>query len=276
MNNFVCIPDAGEGCVHALFCNLYHRAYHMVSDDDGLTWSRPVDITPTFEAFRDAYAWTICAVGPGHGIQHSSGRLIATIWLSLGTRFHLPNRAGAIYSDDHGATWHAGGLLPEEPPNTNEATAVELADGRVMLNVRCHSERHRRLVTVSPDGRGDWDEPRFSDSLVDPICHASICRYDRETLIFSNPDALTRDLPGCWEPVCDRRNLTVRASKDDGVSWPLKRVLEPGPAGYSDLAVLPDKTILCVYEDGMQDRMADTARLTIARFGMDWLAEGAV
>jgi len=272
MNNFIVIPDATTGVVHALFCNLYHRAYHMTSQNDGLTWSHPVDITATFEGFRTEYDWKLLAVGPGHGIQHASGRLLASIWISPGTHFHLPNRAGTIFSDDHGATWQAGGLPPVPPDEcTNEGVLVERRNGSVMLNMRRNSPRNRRYVSHSPDGRGQWSPAAETGDLFDPICFASLVRYDDRTLLFANPNAPTHEMPGRWGHACDRRNLTVRASFDDGQSWTVERVLEPGPSAYSDLAVLADQTILCLYEDGMNDKMADPARLTLARFDLEWL-----
>lgn len=45
-------------------------------------------------------------------------------------------------------------------------------------------------------------------------------------------------------------NLTVRASFDDGKTWPRKLVLHSGPSAYSDLAVLADGTAACLYERG--------------------------
>ena len=272
MNNFVAIPDEATGLMHALFCNLYRRAFHMTSRDDGLTWRDPVEITATFEGFRECYDWKLLAIGPGHGIQHSSGRLLASIWISPGTHFHLPNRAGAIYSDDHGETWQAGGLPPVPTDEcTNEGVLVELRDGRVMLNMRRNSPRNRRFVSRSPDGRGPWSPCEETGDLFDPICFASLTRYDANTLLFANPDAQTREMPGVWNLACDRRNLTVRASFDDGETWPVARVLESGPSAYSDMAVLKDKTICCLYEDGMGGQMADPARLTLARFNLEWL-----
>ena len=41
-----------------------------------------------------------------------------------------------------------------------------------MLNSRSESKRHRRLVTISPDGATDWSEPRFDEQLLEPICMA--------------------------------------------------------------------------------------------------------
>jgi sialidase-1 len=54
-------------------------------------------------------------------------------------------------------------------------------------------------------------------------------------------------------------------------------VLQTGPSAYSDLAVLPDGTILCFYENGTDapkvKRKRDWAyaNLTLARFNLEWL-----
>jgi len=52
----------------------------------------------------------------------------------------------------------------------------------------------------------------------------------------------------------------------------VKRALEPGASAYSDLAVLPDGAILCLYEAGagnFTDR-----KLVLARFNLEWLTQG--
>ena len=73
------IVDRETGRIHLLFCVEYARAYHSYSDDDGRTFSTPVDITATFEEFRKDYPWRVIATGPAHGIQLQSGRLLAPI-----------------------------------------------------------------------------------------------------------------------------------------------------------------------------------------------------
>jgi len=45
----------------------------------------------------------------------------------------------------------------------------------------------------------------------------------------------------------------------------VSRAIEPGPSGYSDLAVLRDGTILLFYEH--------PKGMTVARFNMEWLTE---
>lgn len=70
--------------------------------------------------------------------------------------------------------------------------------------------------------------------------------------------------------------MTVRQSNDGGKTWPLARVLHPGPAAYSCLAVLPrsdgdrNLSVGCLYERGEQQAYE---RITFARFDLDWLEE---
>jgi len=80
LNNPVMVVD-GE-IVHFFFCQNYERAYHCLSNDDGITWSEPVDITPVFDEFD--VPWNVCAIGPGHGIITDDGRILVTVWLAYG------------------------------------------------------------------------------------------------------------------------------------------------------------------------------------------------
>ena len=278
-NNIVPIVDAEENVLHFLFCSAYKRAYYMRTADDGDTFTEPVDITDTFEAFREEYDWKVIATGPGHGIRHSSGRLIVPVWLSDGTagHAHRPSIVATIYSDDAGATWQRGDVVVRHPDlkNPSETLAVELSDGRVMLNIRHESPNHRRAVTVGPDGATGWSEIGFDEALVEPICMGSLLRVG-DVLLFANPDSTeprTADNPlGNWK----RQNVSVRLSEDDGATWPYKRVIEPGVSGYSDMAAGPDGSIYCVYEDGTPtDRGTHVKYVTVARFDLQWIRDGS-
>ena len=183
-NNCVMIPDR-DGSVHAVFCLEYMRAFYARSSDEGVTWSKPVEITATFETFRSKYDWKVLAAGPNHGVQLKSGRLVVPVWISTGTggNAHRPSVTATIYSDDQGRTWKAGDIaVPDTPEwiNPNEAIALELTDGRMMLNVRNESKTHRRLVAYSRDGATGWTTPRFDDALLEPICMGSLIRLSRK------------------------------------------------------------------------------------------------
>lgn len=278
-NNPVLIAGR-DGAVHMLFCLEYERVFYQRSDDDGLTWSPPREITAAFDAFKKDYDWKVLATGPNHSIQLKTGRLVVPVWLSTGTggNAHRPSVTATVYSDDEGQTWQAGAIAvpcTDEWINPNETVAIELNDGRVMLNVRNESTRHRRLVTISPDGATGWSEPKFDEALLEPICMAGITRYEhggRSLILFSNPHNLEggrgkEPLPGKSR---DRKNLSIKASEDEGQTWMLSKVLEPGPSMYSDLAVTREGTILCFYGSGQGSGWAGS-QLTLARFNLEWL-----
>ncbi|MCE9605355.1 MAG: glycoside hydrolase [Planctomycetia bacterium] len=289
-NNPVAIAER-DGTVHMLFCLEYMRCFAMRSTDDGLTWSKPVEITPTFDEFRSDYAWKVLATGPAHGIQLRTGRLVVPVWLSTGTggHAHHPSVAATIFSDDSGRTWRRSEIAAVASPeivDPSETVVVELADGRTMLNMRSDSKQHRRLVVESADGATRWTAPRFDEALLDPICMASIVRVslagaqDRNRIVFVNPHNLERaDGKAVAGKARDRRNLSVKLSYDEGKTWPVNKSLDPGFGAYSDVAVLPNGTILCLYESGRPTeadpkKTKGYAALTLARFNIEWLTDG--
>ena len=284
-NNPIAIPDA-NGAVHFLFCLEYARCFYLRTDDDGLTFSKPVEITAAFDKFRPEYDWKVLATGPGHGIQLKTGRLVVPVWLSLGTggHAHRPSVTSVIYSDDLGRTWTRGEIAgPNEGEWNipNETCAVQLADGRVLLNMRSESKANRRLLTTSRDGATAWSKPQFHEQLLEPICMASMVRLSeapaKNRLLFSNPHNLARtdgkEAPGKSR---DRKNVSVKLSYDESATWPVSKTIEPGFSGYSDLAVANDGTILLFYERGSTDGANNykTGLLTVARFNLEWLTDG--
>jgi sialidase-1 len=283
-NNPVLIADR-DGSVHMLFCLEYERCFYQRSEDDGLSWSKPVEVTGTFDAFKKDYPWKVLATGPNHSIQLKTGRLVVPVWLSTGEggNAHRPSVTATIYSDDQGKSWKAGDIAvpcTEEWNNPNETVAIELTDGRVMLNVRSESKANRRLVVTSPDGATNWSTPRFDDGLVEPICMAGIVRYHhsgQSLILFSNPHNLDR-AKGKAEPggFRDRKNVSIKLSRDEGQSWSVNKQLEDGPSAYSDLAVTKAGTILCFYGRAGDNRGMTAwsgGRLTLARFNLEWLQQ---
>ncbi len=275
VNNPVAIVDRKAGAVEFLYCVNYARCFAMRSVDDGVTWSGPREITETFEPFRTKYDWKVIATGPGHGIQLRTGRLVVPIWLAYGkVGDHAPSAAGTIYSDDGGRTWRAGDIaVPNEGGwhNPNESILAPLSDGRVLMMTRSESRPNRKILAMSADGATGWSRPTFHPELWEPICMAGLAAVPSKpgTLLFSNPHRLARGEGGGEMPAGrgKRENLTIQLSRDDGRTWPAKRMLEPGPSAYSDLAVLADGTVLCLYERGEDVR--------VARFNLEWLEAGS-
>ena len=62
-----------------------------------------------------------------------------------------------------------------------------------------------------------------------------------------------------------RRNLSIKHSRDDGKTWENSRTIEVGPSAYSDLAYLPDGTVLCLYEGDKT--------IACARMNLEWITD---
>jgi len=219
------------------------------SQDDGVTWDAPVEITMHVKPPE----WTWYATGPGVGIQLRSGRLL--IPCDYKAEKGKVRESHVIYSDDLGQTWKLGGKVG---PNCNESQVVELSNGTVMLNMRSYQQNNRRLVALSKDGGLTFSAPKEDQTLIEPVCQGSILRVPGEQgeLLFSNPASLKRE------------NATVRLSNDDGQTWPVSRALYAGPSAYSCLTVLADGTYGCLYERGPQNPYET---ITFARFTAGWL-----
>lgn len=216
------------------------RVFRCFSDDDGLTWSEPVELTATC---KDP-SWGWYATGPGIGIQLSgeqySGRLVIPANHSYddpdGTLADGPFGHGShvLISDDHGETWHRSQPIR---PGCNESQIVELSDETLMMNMRSYNNKGSRAISKSSDGGEKWAEIWHDTTLIESRCQASILRYDENLILFSNP-AVT----------ADRKMMTVRASRDDGDSWPGNLLIYKGFSAYSCLTRLPDGQIGLLYE----------------------------
>jgi sialidase-1 len=249
--------DAGKGIDT-------RRVFITYSSDDGVTWAAPCEITQQVKQPQ----WRWYATGPGNGIQLTRGRYAGRLVIPANHTDHTaasrhPSHSHVIYSDDHGRTWHLGGV---EEEMTNESAVLECADGSLLQNMRSYHGKHLRAVATSSDGGLNWSPVKLDPALIEPVCQASLLRYSWPEsgkpgiVLFSNP-ASTR-----------RENLTVRLSYDDGATWPVSRVLNPGPAAYSSMAVLPDQKLGCLYECGTK---APYEKIVLARFPVAWVLNRA-
>jgi sialidase-1 len=235
------------------------RVFITHSEDDGITWKVPVEITDSVKSAE----WGWYATGPGNGIQLTRGNykdriIVPANHSEAGKGTHM-TRSHVVFSDDHGSTWQIGGVEEEK---TNESALVERADGSLLHDMRSYHGQHRRAIATSSDGGATWSLVKFDDALTEPVCQASILRYtwpgpnEISRILFANPASVKRE------------NLTIRLSYDEAATWPVSKVIYSGPAAYSSLARLSDGTILCLFESGER---SPYERISLARFSLDWL-----
>jgi sialidase-1 len=197
------------------------------SNDHGKTWSDPIDITSqiTKPEWHDDFKF----ITSGRGIQTSDGTLLHTL-------VNLDKGVFLFGSEDHGQNW----FFIDSPINpADESKVLELSDGSWMVNSRV-SDIGMRYVHTSADRGKTWNSTPDS-TLVDPGSNASLIRYttdeNRSILLFSNSNHHD-----------ERKNMTVRASFDEGKTWTNGKTIYPGSAAYSSMAVLQNGNIGLFFE----------------------------
>ena len=222
------------------------------SDDDGVTWSKPINITTQVKKPE----WCFVLQGPGKGITMRDGTIVFAAQYqdppnAADKRAHRLPHSTILYSKDHGKTWSVGTGAFDD---TTESQVVEIEPGVLMLNCRYNRAATRVVMTTRDMGR-TWQKHTTSErSLIEPgSCMASLIDVDREIgkdaggwLVFSNPDS-TRG----------RHHITIKASSDRGLTWPKEHRLlldEERGAGYSCMSMIDDKTVGILYE-GSQAHM---------------------
>ncbi|MBR5176011.1 MAG: exo-alpha-sialidase [Bacteroidales bacterium] len=233
-----------------LFCTRWHRldpdvtknrAFMLVSEDFGKTWSKPFDISDSLLA-PGTY---MSGFGPGHGIcipeGPNKGRLVLITRQSDGT---VP--AGrTLYSDDHGETWSCG-----NPAVFGESQIAHLGGGRLYLNIRRGASRS---YSFSEDGGITWSDPVLDEALPTlengwKGCQASVLGTDNGLLFFCGPKGVpstsTHD---------NRSGLTLFRSSSGTLYWNRRQELYPLASGYSDMALLPDGRLAILFEAGPEE-----------------------
>jgi sialidase-1 len=195
--------------------------------------------------------------GPGRGITLSDGTLVFPAQFKTDTGVKALDggqytcHSTIVFSKDGGKTWHIG---TGAKSNTTEAQVVQLKDGSLMINMRDDRNRtdkgptNGRAVAVTRDLGVTWSvHPSSNSALPEPNCMASLIAAEvnvngamKKVLLFSNPDDKN-----------SRTHITVKASFDEGLTWPRDMQLElygPECFGYSCLTMIDQNTLGILYE----------------------------
>ncbi len=229
--------------------DIYYLKY-IKSEDNGQSWSKPVDITTQIS--KSSWKNDFKFITSGRGMQTKSGTLIHTL-VNIEKGLHL------FKSDDHGHSWS---LIDTPIKPADESKVIQLEDGSLMVNSRV-AKVGARYVHRSMDEGATWNTI-LDTTLTDPACNASIIRYtsksdggDKNRLLFSNANSASK-----------RENLTLRISYDEGQTWSKGKTIYPGSAAYSSLTILKNGDIGVFFEKD------DYTENVFTRISLEWLTDG--
>lgn len=209
------------------------RVWYTYSDDDGLTWATPLEITSSTK--KDNWGWY--ATGPCHGIilqngPHKGRMVIPCDHVVMsGSGF-----SHVIYSDDKGKTWKIGG----EVLGGNESCVAEDESGKIIIT--CRASKGYRILAYSTDGGETFTKGEYNNSLPDPKCQGAVLDAIKDgKAVFLHLN--------CSNGTA-RTHLTLKGSEDGGKTWAAGYTIWDGPSAYSDMVMLDDNYVGVLYENG--------------------------
>ena len=217
---------------------------YKTSDDDGLTWSAEVCLTPVLKTnqMRGVF-WA-----SGHGAVGADGTLYVP-WVSMASA-DSTQTARVAYSTNGGTSWASVAV----GTGLDEHHVVELSDLSLLVNARsapggAYNRNLWRAASIGAAWSGAADL-----ELPDPVCNGDVIRVDpsntsrcAQWLLASSPGSTG-----------SRQNLTVWLSKDNGQTWPQSfRVFEKLGA-YSSMVRLGMNKFGIFWEDNSSSRQAFT------------------
>jgi sialidase-1 len=232
----------------------YEHNYYRRSADDGKTWTEPFVMTPypgCVEVHNDRL------------LVLSTGRLLAP----AAYKAHFPSSQDhgsyvgmAFFSDDQGYSWQASkNSVDMQPVEVQEADAVELKDGRVMMFARSYSGHPVRAY--SSDRGETWSPGELIQELDQPYAGFPTVRRIPATgdLVFFWCSASSSGSP------TRRTAIACAVSKDEGKSFAHRRSFvqdADGDFGYQCVEFVGNDLAIVGYHarDGLR----------VARIGIEW------
>ncbi|KAL6469951.1 hypothetical protein MHYP_G00210700 [Metynnis hypsauchen] len=252
------------------------RLCYVTSKDNGQSWSKATDLTESVIG-NEIVHWATFAVGPGHGIQMKTGRLVIPAYVYyIHVRcfpFHFPlivsPHAIAFYSDDCGSTWQVGKRVDIKSCECEMAEIID-RDSKSHLYCNARSTQGCRVEALSESSGAAFDKPHFAKKLVEPNkgCQGSVLSFaspqhtrqeenncltsDTKTwLLYSHPtNGKTRKALGVY----------LNTSPFSASGWSQPWIIHHGPSGYSDLTQCGEtERFACLMECGVRSEFEEIA-----------------
>ncbi|XP_053567408.1 sialidase-4-like [Bombina bombina] len=273
---FICVLGRTTESYQIVTGNNLARLCYVTSTDQGRNWSDLTDLTDEVigESLKD---WATFALGPGHGIQLKTGRLLVPAYTyhiscrnCFGKLCQTTPRAFAFRSDNHGQSWMFGELIPNLQTVECQLVSVDEEDGSNLLYCNARSSLGYRVQALSYDDGAVFQPGQLVEKLMETAngCHGSVIGFPAplgflSRFMFSHSEKILKlENIQMWTEILSRTKLdfqvptwvlyshptNARSRVNLGVflspypkdadSWTGPWVIYEGPSAYSDLAYL--------------------------------------
>ncbi len=238
------------------------RNFVISSQDNGETWSAPVDVTKTTKRPEGV---DIFATGPNAGIQIKHGKYKGRLVIPMNEGPFGDWVMSIAYSDDGGRSWRLSNPVKGPLGWVNETAVAELDNGDVMLNARKWKGKGLRKVATTHNGGLSWSPLKEDEALFCDSTQGCLLRYS-----FPEERSLGAKSRLLYAGVGKnrRQNGTVYLSYNNGKTWSHSKIAIPGPYAYSSMARLGDGSVGLLYEP------AGDHEIRFTTFTLDWLTDG--
>lgn len=235
----ICLSCAGN----KNFWNGQADVAMMYSDDNGKTWSAPIDLV--HQRLENKVDTMSNALHP-YGFFVTSGRGIRTSDGTVMFACNYKNAKGVIreyvlYSKDKGEHWTLDDNIAYL--GADESKLLQMNDGNIMISVR---QKGARGFNKTKGNTLEWTKQYRDEQLHGAACNADILYYSRK--IQKGEDVILHTLP-VTIPSLQRADLRLFASKDEGKTWKSIYQLQAGAASYSTMEKLRDGSLAIFFED---------------------------
>nr|XP_033805242.1 sialidase-3-like [Geotrypetes seraphini] len=255
---FTCIPNRISESQQKCRGNST-QLYYVYSKDYGITWSLPIDLTNMItKAFPKLATF---AVGPGHGIQIQSGKLILPAYAQVAKLMclcifpcYIQSTSFYVYSEDRGKTWHVSKGIQKFETSECQLAEIVSKSGENIIYCNARTTGKSRVEALCQVVGAEFHHVQRSKKLKETNtgCHGSVISFFGKEkshqepkcgLLYSHPTTKNQQDLGVW---C---NMSPERSK----GWSRPHIIYQGPSGYSDLVHCKEADIFAiVFECGTQ------------------------
>ena len=253
--------------------NNHQNIARFYSEDNGATWSTPVDIAPEiYEMWDNSNHGPVMAMFVGSGKIHQSRYVKVNDYYRLYCAVLLKNKEATytnfvLYSDDFGGSWSVLGGVNNAPipSGGDEPKVEEFPNGNVVISSRINGGRDFNIFTFTNAERaeGSWGTRATSNANVNGVV-AQGNSTNGEILII--PVVRNEDNKEMWMALqsvpfgSDRNNVGIyykeleteadfNTPANFAKNWDGRHQASYMGSAYSTMCLQKDSTIAFLYEE---------------------------